>query len=121
MRDVVMYLPFLVVTALTLIAASVGFAAENGNEPLSLEARILLASGIGAFYLANAIGGLRLGRPIRGILQLLVPGLVLPGLACFLSASLAAWATVALAASAVVALDIVSKLLGFRAHRADAL
>jgi low temperature requirement protein LtrA len=120
MRDVVMYLPFLVVTALTLIAAAVGFAAENGSEPLSFEARTLLGLGIGAFYLANAIGGLRLGRPVRGILQLLVPGLLLPGLACFLSANLAAWATVALAAAAVAALDLVSKLLGFRVHGADA-
>lgn len=39
-------------------------------------------------------------------------------LACFLSGSLAAWATLALAALALVLLDLVSRLLGARAAAA---
>lgn len=118
MRDVTLYLPFLLVTALTLIAAAIGSAVERGNEALELPVRVLLAVGIGGFYLANALVGVRLGRPLGRILQLLVPGLVLPALACFLSGALAAWATLALAALALVLLDLVSRMLGARAAAA---
>ncbi|MET1020535.1 MAG: low temperature requirement protein A [Microterricola sp.] len=118
LRDVTMYLPFLLVTALTLIAAAIGSAVERGNEALELPVRVLLAVGIGGFYLANALVGVRLGRPLGRIMQLLVPGLALPALACFLSGALAAWATLALAALALVLLDLVSRLLGARAAAA---
>jgi hypothetical protein len=82
MRDVVMYLPFILVAALTLIAASIGIAVAEPATPLPFDARMLLAAGVGDFYLANALVGIRLGRPIAGIVTLLIPGLVLPALAC---------------------------------------
>ena len=46
--------------------------------------------------------------------MLLIPGLVLPALACLLSGELAAWGTLALASASLVLLDIVSKSLGSR-------
>ncbi|WP_308467152.1 low temperature requirement protein A [Rathayibacter soli] len=120
MRDVVMYLPFFLVTALTLVAASIGLAVADASAPLSLAGRVLLACGIGGFYLVNAAVGVRLGRPIRGIALLAIPGILLPVLACLLSGTLAAWATVALAALALVLLDLLSKVLGARHHQSSA-
>ncbi|GAB3046367.1 low temperature requirement protein A [Parafrigoribacterium mesophilum] len=114
MRDVIMYLPFILVAALTLIAASIGIAMEQAGAPLSFDARMLLAAGIGGFYLANALVGIRLGRPIASVATLAIPGLVVPALACLLSGELAAWATLALASASLVLLDIVSKSLGSR-------
>jgi low temperature requirement protein LtrA len=114
MRDVVMYLPFILVAALTLIAASIGIAVSHAGASLPFAARMLLADGIGGFYLANALVGIRLGRPISGIAALLIPGIVVPALACLLSGELAAWGTLALASASLVLLDIVSKSLGSR-------
>lgn len=116
MRDVVMYLPFLLVASLTLVAASIGIAVVQAGAALPFDARMLLAAGIGGFYLANAAVGMRLGRPLAGVATLLVPGLVLPALACLLSGGLAAWGTLALASVALVLLDIVSKTLGAHRH-----
>lgn len=118
MRDVTMYLPFLVVTGLTLIAAAIGSAVEHPLEPLEFPARVLLASGIAGFYLANALVGLRLRRPVGRVFQLLVPAIALPALACLGSGGLAAWATLALAAFSLALLDLVSRLLSARAAAA---
>jgi hypothetical protein len=110
-RDVVMYLPFVLVASLTLIAAAVGIAVGQGGHPLSLDARVLLVCGIGGFYLANALVGLRLGRPRGRIALLLIPSLGLPALACLASGALPAWATLALAGLALLLLEMVSALL----------
>jgi low temperature requirement protein LtrA len=110
-RDVIMYLPFLLIVGLTFVAAAVGIAVEEAGEPLPLSARVLLAVGIALFYATNALIGVRLGRPRRRILALLAPGVLLPALACFASGALPAWATVALAALALLALEGVGVLL----------
>ncbi|TAM70766.1 MAG: hypothetical protein EPN48_05340 [Microbacteriaceae bacterium] len=116
MRDVVMYLPFFLVTALTLIAAAIGLAVADASTPLSLSARVLLACGIGGFYLVNAAVGVRLGRPLRGVARLAIPGVLLPALACLLTGALAAWATIALTGLALVLLDLLSRALGAHQH-----
>jgi hypothetical protein len=59
---------------------------------------------------------MRLGRPIAGIATLLIPGLILPALACLLSGGLAAWGTLALASATLVLLDIISKMLESHRH-----
>jgi low temperature requirement protein LtrA len=118
MRDVIMYLPYFLVAGLTLIAASIGIAVEHASVALPFGARMLLASGVALLYLANAAMGLRLGRSRRGIAALVIPGVVLPLLACLLSAGLVAWATLALVAASIGLLELVSKLLGASAHHA---
>lgn len=112
LRDVIMYLPFFLVTALTLIAACIGIAVSDASRPLPLQVRVLLGCGISGFYLVNAIVGLRLGRPLRGIAMLMIPAIVLPALACLLSGALAAWVTLALSAVALALLEAVSRMLG---------
>lgn len=114
MRDVVMYLPFFLITGLTLIAAAIGIAvAEDGT--LAVSARVVLAAGISVFYLVNALAGLRLGRPLRGIATLVIPGIMLPTAACLLTGALEAWATLAAAALALALLDGLNMVLGHRA------
>lgn len=112
MRDTVMYFPFVAVAALTLIAASVGIAVAQASDPLPLEARVLLAAGVGGFYLANALIGMRLGRRIGRIGLLFGLGVLLPAAACLLSGGLPAWETMGLVALALVFLDLVSLRLG---------
>lgn len=112
LRDVVMYIPFLLIIGLTFVAAAIGISVVNAGDPLELGVRTVLAIGVGILYLANAAIGVRLGRPRGRIAMLLVPGLALPALACFASAALTAWATLALVAGALVALDLLSLWMG---------
>ncbi|WP_149620094.1 low temperature requirement protein A [Paeniglutamicibacter gangotriensis] len=105
MRDVVMYFPFFVVTALTFVAAALGTAVADAQVPLDVAARALLAVGIGGYYLANALIALRLGRRWRRVLLVLALGIMLPGAACLLSVGMPAWSTLALVAVALAAID----------------
>lgn len=118
LRDVVMYLPFLLVVGLTFVAASVGISVVHAAEPLEPGARVLLAAGVGILYLTNAVIGLRLGRSRRRIAMLVVPGVLLPALACFVTGGIPAWGTVGCVALALVALDVVSHWLGRTAGHA---
>ena len=114
MRDVIMYFPFLLVAGLTLIAAAIGIAVAHGDAPLAFDARVVLAVGVAAFYASNAFVGLRLGRPLRPLLVLLVPGVLLPTAACLLTGGLPGWATLASVALAVLLLDRLGWYLGHR-------
>ncbi|MEO7147934.1 MAG: low temperature requirement protein A [Terrimesophilobacter sp.] len=120
LRDVIMYLPFLLIVGLTLVAASVGVAVTEAGAPLETGARGLLAAGVAVFYLANAIVGLRLGRRLSRIVALVVPGVLLPALASWLSGGLDGWVTLALVAGSLVVLDLLSKVLGFKSARESA-
>lgn len=115
MRDAVMYFPFIAVAALTLIAASLGSAVSLASKPLPVEGRVLLAMGISGFYLANALIGIRLGRHLGRIGLLLSAGVFLPTLACLMGGAWPAWATVGLAALALLIVDALSGLLEKRA------
>ncbi|MEO7123283.1 MAG: low temperature requirement protein A [Lacisediminihabitans sp.] len=121
MRDVVMYFPYFLVAALTLLATAIGIAVKRADAPLPFSACVLLATSIALVYLTNAAMGLRLRRSVRGIAMLVIPGVALPTLACLLSAGLAAWATLTCAAVALGLLDVMTHLLGHRAHSRGAL
>lgn len=116
LRDVVMYLPFLLIAGLTLISATIGIAVTEGSRPLDLSARLLLACGIAAFYLSNALIGLRLGRRPSFVVALLIPALVLPASASLLSVGMPGWACLGLTAIALVLLDVLALLLARRAR-----
>lgn len=108
LRDVVMYIPFLLIIGLTFVAAAIGIAVEDAATPLSAGVRMLLATGVGIIYVANAVIGVRLGRPTRRVMLFFVPGIGLPALACFASGALAAWWTMAFVALALIALEGVA-------------
>lgn len=108
LRDVVMYLPFVLILGLTFVAASIGVSVKEASEPLPTGVLILLALGLAMFYITNALIGVRLGRPLSRILMLLIPALLLPAIAVFGGSGLPAWVTVALAAFALVLIEALS-------------
>lgn len=114
-RDVAMYLPFLLVAGLTLVAAAVGIAVEHAGMPLEPDARLLLFLGVAGFYLSNALVGVRLRRPLAGIALLLFPALALAAAACVVP-GIPPWMTLALVALVLAILDIVSGRI-WRHHR----
>lgn len=116
-RDVVLYLPFFLVAALTVISAVIGISVEDAGEPMPDGVWVLLAAGIATFYLVNAIVGIRLGRGVRRIVILLVPAIGLPTVACFLGASFAAWVTLAFTAAAMALIEVLSRVIA-RTHGA---
>lgn len=116
LRDVVMYLPFLLIIGLTFVAAAIGIAVVAAGQPLSLGVRVLLAVGSSTMFLVNAAIGVRLRRPRRRIAMLLIPGIVLPTLACFATGALAAWATLGVVALALIALDLFGSWMARRAR-----
>ena len=120
LRDVVMYLPFLLVVGLTFVAAAIGISVPEAGESLALGVRVLLALGVGILFFTNAVIGMRLRRSKRRISVLLVPGIVLPTIACLATGGLAAWATIGCVALALIALDVVSFRLGHSAGAAPA-
>lgn len=115
-RDTVMYLPFVLVSGITVIAAALGTAVAEPDHHLPPGARWALCGGILAFYTANAAISLRYGDGLRTVLSwylpclLLTPGVLLP--ACLL---LPAWPAVAVAAGLVLLLAKLAKLKGRRA------
>ncbi len=111
MRDVVMYFPFFVVTALAFVAAAVGVAVADAQTPLDPESGALLAVGVGGYYLANAVIALRLGRRWRRVLLVLGLGVALPGAACLFSGGAPAWATLGLVTLALAVIDGANALL----------
>jgi len=118
-RDTVMYLPFVLVSGITVIAAALGTAVAEPDHHLPPGARWALCGGILAFYTANAAIALRYGDGVRTVLGwyapclVLTPGVLLP--ACLL---LPAWAAVAFAAGLVFLLAKLSKFRRRKAARA---
>ncbi|MFD7904929.1 low temperature requirement protein A [Kitasatospora sp. NPDC059747] len=104
-RDTVMYLPFVLVSGVTVIAAALGTAVAAPTHHLPVGARWALCGGVLAFYTANAAISLRYGDGPRTVLGWYLPALLLTlaGLAPA-SVFLPAWAAVACAALVVFAL-----------------
>lgn len=109
-RDTVMYLPFVLVSGITVIAAALGTAVAEPDHALPAGSRWALCGGVLAFYTANAAISMRYGDGIRRVLSWYLPCLVLTG-AVLLPASilLPAWAAVACAAALVFVLAKLSR------------
>ncbi|MCG6499514.1 low temperature requirement protein A [Kitasatospora sp. A2-31] len=109
-RDTVMYLPFVLVSGITVIAAALGTAVAEPDHALPPGSRWALCGGVLAFYSANAAISLRYGDPVRTVLGWYLPCLVLT-LAGLVPASvfLPAWAAVGCAAAVVFALAKLAK------------
>ncbi|MDI2129576.1 low temperature requirement protein A [Yinghuangia seranimata] len=110
-RDTVMYLPYVLISGVTAMAAALGTAVEEPHHDLPTGARWALCGGILAFYTANATISLRFGDGLRNVLRWYVPCLVLTlGLLVPLSGVLPAWAAVGCAAAIVFALAKLARL-----------
>ncbi|MFG2721657.1 low temperature requirement protein A [Streptomyces sp. NPDC048416] len=110
MRDTVMYLPFVLVCGITVIAAALGTAVSDPHRVLPVGARWALCGGVLAFYSANAAISVRYGDGVRNVLRwygpclILTPGMLLPAVLL-----LPAWGAVACAAALVFLLAKLSK------------
>ncbi|MFI5528221.1 low temperature requirement protein A [Kitasatospora sp. NPDC051853] len=119
MRDTVMYLPFVLVSGITVIAAALGTAVDEPDHVLPAGARWALCGGVLAFYTANAAISMRYGDGVRRVLAWYLPCLVLTGgLLLPASVLLPAWAAVACAAALVFLLAKLSRH-HIRARRGD--
>ncbi|MFI6844452.1 low temperature requirement protein A [Kitasatospora sp. NBC_00085] len=119
-RDTVMYLPFVLVSGITVIAAALGTAVAEPDHPLPPGSRWALCGGILAFYSANAAISLRYGDALRTVLGWYLPCLLLTSAGLVpASVFLPAWAAVGCAAMVVFALAKLAKHRS-AARRADA-
>ncbi|MFD9797000.1 low temperature requirement protein A [Streptomyces sp. NPDC059070] len=110
MRDTVMYLPFVLVCGITVIAAAFGTAVAEPHHVLPAGARWALCGGVLAFYSANAAISTRYGDGVRNVLGWYVPCLVLtPGMLLPAALLLPAWGAVACTAALVLLLAKLSK------------
>ncbi|MER5642279.1 low temperature requirement protein A [Kitasatospora sp. NPDC002227] len=109
-RDTVMYLPFVLVSGITVIAAALGTAVAEPNHHLPVGARWALCGGVLAFYTANAAISLRYGDGVGTVARWYVPCLVLtPAALLTACVTLPAWGAVAVAAGLVFLLAKLSK------------
>ncbi|WP_037599768.1 low temperature requirement protein A [Streptacidiphilus rugosus] len=113
-RDTVVYLPFLLISAITMMAAGLGTAVTAPGHPLASGARWAVGAGISGFYLARSGTSLRHGEPVPVVLRRAAPGVVLPLVLIPLGAVVPAWVSVAGAALVVGVMDLVSQGLSQR-------
>lgn len=78
LRDTVMYLPFLLVSAIVLLAAWLGTAVADPAETLSAGASVAVAGGIAVFYGTNALIALRYRERLLDVLRWALVGVLLP-------------------------------------------
>jgi low temperature requirement protein LtrA len=90
LRDAVMYLPFLLIAGIVMLAAGVGTAIADAPEVLPPGAVICLAAGVSFFAVASAAETLRYGAPWRDVAPWAPVGVVLPWVLMPLGALLSA-------------------------------
>ncbi|MFD9126644.1 low temperature requirement protein A [Kitasatospora sp. NPDC059571] len=120
-RDTVMYLPFVLVSGITVIAAALGTAVSEPAHVLPPGARWALCGGVLAYYTANAAIALRYGDGLRTVALWYLPcplltfGLLLPA-----ALLLPAWAAVGCAALLVLVMTSLAKRRARAAGRSPA-
>jgi low temperature requirement protein LtrA len=90
LRDAVMYLPFLLIAGIVMLAAGVGTAIADAPEVLPPGAVICLAAGVSLFAVASVAESLRYGAPWRDVAPWAPVGVVLPWVLMPLGALLSA-------------------------------
>jgi low temperature requirement protein LtrA len=118
MRDVAMFMPFVLVAGVTAVAAGLATAVEYPAAPLSLGSLVALFGGLAAFYLTGGFVGIRMRRATRAMIPWLLLGVGLPvlGLALSWGLGLSSTAAVAVAAAAVAGMTLFGELQGRRAQ-----
>jgi low temperature requirement protein LtrA len=119
-RDTVMYLPFLLVTGVTLFAAALGTAVADAARDLPQGAVIALSAGISLFFAASAAQFLRYGLSWREVAGWAPVAILLPWALVPLSRLVTAEAVV-VASVGVVAIALVLVALTARRDRGRAL
>lgn len=115
-RDTVAFLPFLLVSGVTVIAGALSIAIAHPDAPLPPVSAASLGGGIALFFIANAVISRRFGDPWPVVLRWAVVAIALPVALGFAALTLPAVASVA-AAVVVLAIVDVSAELGSRSRR----
>lgn len=111
LRDSVMYLPFLLISAIIFLAAALGTAIDEPDHHLPPGSVFGLVAGIVGFYAMNALTSLRAGTPWRTIPRWAIPAILLPLVVVLpLSMVLPAWGATIAAALSVLAMFTYSSL-----------
>ncbi|MEP6481871.1 MAG: low temperature requirement protein A [Rhodoglobus sp.] len=120
LRDAAMFLPFVLVAGVTIVAASLATAIEHPDAALSLGNAIGLFAGLASFYLITALVAIRLKRATRRTVMWMLISTVLlgAGLAVSILASLPATLAVAIA-TGIVAILTAYRELAARSARAN--
>ncbi|GAB3575260.1 low temperature requirement protein A [Leifsonia lichenia] len=77
-RDTVGFLPYLVVSGVTVISGALAIAIAHPEHPLPVVSAVSLGGGIALFFLTNAFISLRFGRPWTDVLRWAIPAVALP-------------------------------------------
>lgn len=115
MREAVLYLPFVLISAITMLAAALGTAVAEPAERLPVGAIVGLVGGILIYYLVSAVFERRLGGTWATVARWLVPGLLAPLIVLLpVAFVLPAWGTAL--AGGVVALGLMVNDVFFVPH-----
>jgi low temperature requirement protein LtrA len=118
LRDTVMYLPFVLVAGIAMVAAALGTAVAEAGHHLAPGAAVCLAAGISLFFLASAAESKRYGEPWRDVAIWAPAGIVLPWvlvpLAGFLAAEALVGASVVIIALFVALTEVKTRRLRAR-------
>lgn len=77
-RDTVGFLPYLVVSGVTVISGALASAIAHPEHPLPVVSAVSLGGGIALFFLTNAFISLRFGRSWADVLRWAIPAVALP-------------------------------------------
>lgn len=77
-RDTVGFLPYLVVSGVTVISGALAIAIAHPGHPLPAVSAVSLGGGIALFFLTNAFISRRFGRTWAAVLRWAIPAVVLP-------------------------------------------
>ncbi len=117
MRETVLYLPFVLISSVTVLAAALAEAVAEPGHTLPAGHRYALTFGIIGYYLTNAAISRRLGANGTDLLRWVVPAVLLPLLIVLpLAYASPAWVA-ALAAGAVTAAMVALANLNARRPR----
>jgi low temperature requirement protein LtrA len=112
-RDTVAFLPFLLVSGVTVIAGALSIAIAHPEEPLPAVSATSLGGGIALFFATNAVISRRFGDPWQAVLRWAIPAIGLPIVLGFAALALPAEASVA-AAVVILGIVVASAELGAR-------
>lgn len=111
LRDSVMYLPFLLITAIIMLAAALGTAISDPEHKLPSGGIVALVTGIAGFYAVNGLISWRLGTALRTIPRWAVPAILLPLLVVLpLSTVVSSWVAATIAALSTLAMFTYSSV-----------
>ncbi|MET0783698.1 MAG: low temperature requirement protein A [Leifsonia flava] len=110
LRDTVMYLPFVLVVGIVMLAAGLGTAVAEAGHPLPVGATVCIVAGIALFYAANAAIALRYGDSPRSVARWGIAGVLLPFLVVPVAAAADAGVVVAAVVLVVAAMVAVAEI-----------